>query len=188
MKFQLKPYGIFGLRVKPEHYLSATHFQYLGRTELVPLFCWSLIHPCSSSAVFFELLSLSKIRQEMTTSEVYRVKFHETNLPMDWSQVPYHRIHFPVPRRVVIQCYDNLSDFFSQYNIEYKGHKLNVEEKKPRGERTHSGSRPGIRRDGPRFNHRGGRGGGFGGPPREDSGNRDQGRFSNVNKANMNRR
>ena len=78
--------------------------------------------------------------------------------------------------------------FFSQYNIEYKGHKLNVEEKKPRGERTHSGSRPGIRRDGPRFNHRGGRGGGFGGPPREDSGNRDQGRFSNVNKANMNRR
>ena len=117
-----------------------------------------------------------------------RVKFHETNLPIDWTQVPYHRIHFPVPCRVVIQCYENFSDLFSQYNVEYKGHKLNVEEKKPRGERTHSGSRPGIRRDGPRFNHRGGRGGGFGGPPREDSGNRDQGRFSNVNKANMNRR
>ena len=188
MKFQLKPYGIFGLRVKPEHYLSASHFQYLGRTELVPLFYWSLIHPCSASAVLLELFALFKIRQEMTTSEVCRVEFHETNLPVDWSQVPYHRIHFPVLRRVVIQCYENFSDLFSQYNVEYKGHKLNVEEKKPRGERTHSGSRPGIRRDGPRFNHRGGRGGGFGGPPREDSGNRDQGRFSNVNKANMNRR
>lgn len=71
----------------------------------------------------------------------------------------------------------------------YKDQRLNVEEKKPKSERTHSGNRPGGRRDGSRFNHpRGGRGGFGGGPSREDSGSREQGRFNNMNKSNPNRR
>jgi len=92
---------------------------------------------------------------------------------------------------VVFDCAETAQKVLAEKEkIEYKGHRLNVEEKKPRGERTHSGSRPGVRRDGQRFNPRGGRGGGFGsgGQSREDSGSRDQGRFNNANKSNMNRR
>lgn len=73
--------------------------------------------------------------------------------------------------------------------LDFNGHRLNIEEKKPRNDnRTHSNSRHGNRRDGGRH-MRGGRGGGYGGPQREDGDGRgEQGRFNNLNKSSQHRR